>query len=167
VKHLGALVMLAVLGLGSLAASFGSACIQEPDPQHYAGSAATGYCSGLFAKEIPASQCPGCSGNAYALCNGNTFNECACDLPSYYYLDAGTLDVQVVLLPEGGLSGFDGNFLSGCCTGKTYLEIPASSCDAGCAGTVGYALCQDNAYSECTCSVPAGYTLPTVTCDGG
>jgi hypothetical protein len=165
-RRLGVLLTLGTLGLGSFAASFGSACIQEPDPEHFTGDAGAS-CSGLFAKQIPASECPGCSGSAYALCNGNTFNQCACDLPSYYYLDAGTLDAQVVLLSDGGLSGFDGSYLSVCCVGNTYLEIPGSSCDAGCASTVGYALCHDNIFSECTCSVPAGYTLPTVTCDGG
>jgi hypothetical protein len=165
--RLGVLVTFSVFGVGSFAASLGSACIPEGNPQHYTGDAATGYCSGLFAKPVPPAQCPGCSGSAYALCNGNTFNECVCDLPSYYSLDAGTFDASMPLRVEGGLGGFEGGYLSVCCAGDTYLEVPASSCGVGCAGTVAYALCHDNAFTECSCSIPPGYTLPTITCDGG
>jgi hypothetical protein len=157
----------ALASVGATAASL-SACRQEPDPEAFDG-AKLGYCAGYTAVPIPAAACAGCSGQAYALCNGDSFNECACDLPSIYSLDGGTFEAAVTLVDAGGLTALDEDAarLLPCCTGNTVFEIPASECPAHCAGKVGYAVCTDSVYSECACTIPAGFTLSTITCDGG
>jgi hypothetical protein len=52
-----------------------------------------GDCSGSVAKEIPAYDCPLCSGTvAYALCGGLYYSACSCSLPpGYVLLDGGLL----------------------------------------------------------------------------
>jgi hypothetical protein len=122
----------------------------------------------MFAKPIPGDKCPGCGGGAFALCNGTIFNECECDLPSEFSLDAGTFEASIVYLTEGGVTTFDaGATTYPCCSGNTYLEIPANECPSNCKEKVGYVLCYENSFSQCACSVPEGYTLSTITCDGG
>jgi hypothetical protein len=153
---------------GVIASGMSSACTTEPDPVYFQGSS-LGSCSGFTAKAIPASECKGCSGQAFALCNGTVYSECACELPSVYSQDAGTFEATVVEITDGGLTGFDSNGfgLPACCTGKSVLEIPASSCPSNCANPVGYAVCDDGLYTQCACSIPAGFALSTATCDGG
>jgi hypothetical protein len=150
---------------GLVTGGLSSACTTEPDPVYYDGGG-DAYCSGLFAKPIPARECTGCSSQAFALCNGNTFNECICELPSDYSLDSGTFEAANPLSPEGSLASFDASILP-CCQGKAALEIPAANCPLSCAGTVAYAICQDNAYTVCACDIPREYALPDYTCDGG
>jgi len=169
IARLGVLVTVGALAWGAVAAAgAASGCTTEPNPEYFEGGG-LGACSGFYAKPIPASDCPGCSGGAFALCNGTSFNECVCDLPSDYSLDSGTFEASVVEITEGGLTSFDATMmgLPGCCKGKSVLEIPASNCPSPCAGPVGYAVCNGDAYNECACSIPPGYALSTATCDGG
>jgi hypothetical protein len=168
-SRLGVLAMAgALLWVIATAASFESACIEEPNPSAFDGGA-LGYCSGYTAMRITAGACSGCSGEAYALCNGDRFTECACDLPSIYSLDAGTFEAAVNYIEEGGLTALseDAGEQLPCCEGDTVFEIPAVNCPSHCKGPIGYAVCHDNAYTECACSIPPGFVLSTITCDGG
>jgi hypothetical protein len=64
-----------------------------------------GACSGKVALAIPSAECPSlCPGAiAYALCEGNSYSECACTIPKGY-----TLAVFDSGVPEAGLdSGRD------------------------------------------------------------
>jgi hypothetical protein len=158
----------ALAGVEIATAGMTEACHMEPNPEHYEAGAALGYCSGFTAKPLAAGECRGCSGAAFALCNGVTFTECACELPSDYSLDSGTFEAETPVIEEGGLTPFDATGLP-CCKGNTVFEIPSSYCPSHCAGVVAYAICEDNAYTECNCDIPERYSLPgpDFVCDGG
>jgi hypothetical protein len=162
-------------GVAVLAAMTGAACSSGPPPHFFDGTA-LGPCEGFLAKEIDASECktaPGsglapCSGSsAYALCNGNTFNVCTCDLPGDYFFDGGTVDT-------GGKPPITGTvpFLDGggtdlpCCIGNAVFELPASECPAHCTGTKAYAVCVDQAFNACSCDIPDGYGFSDFICPG-
>jgi hypothetical protein len=171
VAHLGVLVTAAaaLAGAGMTIAGMASACNMEPDPVYFAGGKALGYCSGFTAKTLRAGECHACSGEAFALCNGTSFNECTCQLPGDYSLDAGTFEgASPTPIADGGLTpiSVEGGRYP-CCEGNVYREIPASDCPSPCAGEVAYLICQDNAWTACACSIPAGFALPTNICDGG
>jgi hypothetical protein len=155
--------ILACLLVAGGVAAVGSACSGQPEPKPYDGSS-LGYCSGSQVAEIKGDGC-GCTGpTAYALCNGASYTECACQIPNGYSLDSGLVDG-----PEGepveGLIGFGGGGPAGvalpCCSGDEVFEIPANECSgANCVGPVAYAVCQSNSYSACSCEIPAGYGYP-------
>lgn len=154
---------------GVTIASLASACHMEPNPVYLEGGAALGYCAGFTAITLRAGVCRGCSGEAFALCNGNSFNECTCDLPSDYSLDSGTFEAaSSAPITEGGLTPVtvEGGRYP-CCEGEVYREIPASDCPANCAGELAYLICENSAWAACACSIPSGFKLPTETCDGG
>jgi len=143
------------------------ACSSEPAPRYLDGES-LGACTGFYAREIPADKCKGCPGSsAYALCNGNSFTECTCDVPSDYSLDAGMVDAGA----GSQLKSFvplDADILSKlCCTGKIVYEIPASDCPARCTGNVAYAVCVDEAFTKCACEIPPGYAFSDLMCDAG
>jgi hypothetical protein len=151
-------------GLGTF--GLASACRMEPNPEPFEGGEV--YCSGFTAKPIPAKECRGCSGGAFALCNGNTFSECTCELPSDYSLDAGTFEAESPPISNGAPVSvtFEAGRLP-CCEGKVVREIPKVQCPTNCGGEVAWVICQDNAWTECACDIPDGYSLSDVTCDGG
>jgi hypothetical protein len=140
------------------------ACNGQPEPKPFDGSS-LGYCSGSQVAEIQAEKCSDCGkGTAYALCNGTSYTECACQIPNGYSLDSGLVDG-----PEGepvvGMIGFNGGGPAGvalpCCSGDEVFEIPSNECaGANCVGSVAYAVCQNNSYSACSCEIPAGYGYP-------
>jgi hypothetical protein len=169
VVRLGVLVMSAgaLASTGVTSAGLASACRMEPDPVFLEGGAALGYCSGFFAKPLRTGECPGCSGEAFALCNGNSFNECTCELPSEYSLDSGTFQGATPGMAAGltPITVEAGRYP--CCEGNVYREIPAFVCPAHCAGEVAYLICQGDAWTACSCEIPAGFNLPDITCDGG
>lgn len=155
-------VLLGIVSVGG-AAGVESACSSPPMPRYFDG-ANLGYCSGFQVDEIAGGDC-GCSGSvAYALCNGSSYTECACEIPSGYFVDGGAIDtgqgaqVNRTLPFNGG--GPQGVSLP-CCEGNDVFEIPANECaGANCAGTVAYAVCQNNSYSACACDIPSGYGYP-------
>ncbi len=164
-----------IVASGALAAAaLGAACSAGPAP-HPFDSSLLGPCEGMLAKEVPASECkarPGsgltdCPGpTAWALCNGNTFNVCTCDLPSDFFPDGGTVDTGTGP-PIPGLVSFDaGLHALPCCTGKVVYELPSSDCPARCASTMSYAVCEDGGYNECTCEIPDGYGFSDFICPG-
>ncbi len=152
-------------GVCSAASGLVASCSSSPLPVRFDG-ASLGYCSGQVVRPIAAHMCDGCSGAAYAICNGNTYSECACGIPNGYSLDGGALE---------GAQGpektnpvpFEGGVNLPCCTGKIVFELPASECPANCRGNVAYAICVNDAYTDCTCDIPAGYMLSNLTCDAG
>ncbi len=135
----------------------------EPTAMYFDG-ASLGYCSGFVAYEIPARECGGgtaaCTGHvAYALCNGTTYSECACEIPSGYSLDGGIVDGGQGQ-PVRGVIPFSGT-APPCCAGNVLFEIPGPECaGANCTGNVAYAVCQGNAFSGCSCDPPDGYGPP-------
>jgi hypothetical protein len=139
----------------------------SPEPRAFDGSS-LGACTGAYAKEIPASRCTGCTGSsAYALCNGDTFNVCTCDVPGDYSTDAGLVDTGAG--PElRGFVALDADILATiCCTGKIVYELPASDCPARCKGETAYAVCVDDAFTACACDIPPGYSFSDLMCDAG
>ena len=162
-------------GTAALAAMLGSACSSGPPPHVFDGTA-LGPCEGFLAKPIPVAECkvqPGsglnpCTGSvAYALCNGNTYNVCTCDLPSDYFFDGGTVDTGSGSAISGLVPFFDGG--GGdlpCCTGNTVFELPASDCPAHCAGNIAYAVCVAQAFNACACDIPDGYGFSDFICPG-
>jgi hypothetical protein len=52
---------------------------------------------------------------------------------------------------------FDGGSSLRSCKGKVYMTESGDSC--GCTGGTFYALCNANTYSQCSCTVPAGYKM--------
>jgi len=151
--------IFAVVGAAGVASACSSS---EPTVMYFDGSS-LGYCSGSQADEIRASECVGasCTGStAYALCNGASYTECACAIPSGYSLGGGVVDSGQGQ-PAAGVVPFGGGAVLPCCAGNEVFEIPAAECvSANCRGTVGYAVCQDNAYTGCSCDIPAGYGYP-------
>ncbi len=150
---------------GGGATSIAVSCGGEPTPSYFDGKS-LGYCSGSQVAEIRADECEGsgCGGSiAYALCNGTSYTECACSIPSGYELDGGAIDS-----PQGnpatGVVGFGGGGPQGvalpCCQGNEVFQIPSSECGANCPGPVAYAVCQNNSYSGCSCAPPPGYGYP-------
>src|SRR5580658_2302771 len=115
VMRVGAAVAAAgaLAGTGIAAVGMAAACRTEPNPEYYEGGA-LGYCSGFTAKPLAAGECRGCNGEAFALCNGSSFTECACELPSDYSLDSGTFEAETPIVEEGGLTPFDASGLP-CC----------------------------------------------------
>jgi hypothetical protein len=153
-----------VLAAGG-AAGIVSSCSGEPVPVYFDGKS-LGYCSEFQVAEIGAAECAGarCGGSvAYALCNGASYTECACEIPNGYEIDGGALDG-----PQGppaqGVVGFNGGGPAGvalpCCQGNDVFEIPSPECDASCVGSVAYAVCQNNSYSGCSCDIPDGFGYP-------
>jgi len=169
-----ATLFVALAGSTSLAVLFGSACSSGPLPHPFVGDA--GPCQGQLAKQVSASDCrqsftspaSACTGSvAYALCNGNTFNVCTCDPPADYFFDGGTVDTGAGAALSGTVPFLDGGGTDlPCCTGKTVFELPASECPAHCTGTSSYAVCVDDAYTECACDIPDGYGFADFVCPG-
>jgi hypothetical protein len=162
--------VLAIAALTS--AGMASGCHVEPNPEYFEGGA-LGYCSGFAAKPITAGECRGCSGGAFALCNGNSFNECTCELPVDYSLDAGTFAPDSPVITEAGprSSSFEaGGLVAICCEGNMAREIPSANCPLNCPPlSVAWALCEGNAWAQCACSMPPGFVEvpPGYICDGG
>lgn len=66
---------------------------------------------------------------------------------------------------------FNGSDL-GYCSGFQVQEIRAAECGhqeggVNCPGTTAYALCNGTSYTECTCEIPAGYSLDGGVVDSG
>src|SRR5579871_6436610 len=108
---LAAVVLLVAGG----AAAAVAACSSGPLPHPFVGN--LGSCEGQLAVQVPSSECrlsftsaaSACSGSvAYALCNGNSFNVCTCDLPSDYFFDGGTVDAGAVSAVAGAVPFLDG-----------------------------------------------------------
>jgi|HubBroStandDraft_1064217.scaffolds.fasta_scaffold428186_1 hypothetical protein len=161
---------VALASAGVATAGLSSACTTEANPEYLEGGKALGYCSGFTAVPLAEGECPGCKGQAFALCNGTSFNECVCgEIPSDYSFDSGTFEAESPVIVEGGLTSFEDGSALPCpvCEDKSAEEIPAAACPSHCAGVVAYALCVGNAYTQCACDMPEGYSLPTYTCDGG
>jgi hypothetical protein len=143
-----------------------AACLvsQNGSPSLFDGGS-LGPCDGNLARQIPVTECPGCSsedgGTAYAQCNGTSYNDCTCEITCGFTL----VDDQGKPV-DGGPRGqtLTNQEPQGSCCGLVAEEMPASAC-FGCTGDKAYAVCDDHQLLTCACAcdLPKGYTL----IDGG
>lgn len=131
--------------------------------------------------QLPSDDCPRLScpnGVAYAFCSSGSFGGCTCTQPSQNVVpveaaagpmgcppEASNADVvrgTRVGPPEAGGPFVRDSALfeaaSGDCVGAVAEAIPSSQCGS-CTGPVAFALCDGVLYSECSCTLPPGYTL--------
>jgi hypothetical protein len=126
-------------------------------------------CCGNVAQEVAAALSGGtCDGSvAYALCDGIVFEcEPVCALPpGFTVVSSGAKescpeDVAIADAPSANPVPFDGGGLHlGPCSGDVVALIEAATCPNHCPGSLAYAVCKGDAYGECACNIPPGYSL--------
>lgn len=73
---------------------------------------------------------------------------------------ACTASVSVAPFPTTGTVAFvpPSGFAETTCSGTDYIAVDLDSCPGSGCGTEAYALCDDGAYADCSCDIPAGWT---------